>query len=320
MLRFVFRRILSFIPLIFILSLFTFLLLNEVGDPLSYYIQNSASAEDLERISKSLGLDRPRIVRYFDWLTDILTGNWGNSLVTGRPVSTLLMDRLPATVLLMGTAFLITLLISIPLGIIAAIKRNTPIDYVISTFVLFAFSIPTFWTGIMAILIFSLETRRLGLPYLPSGGMYNLVQGPTPQSIATHLILPVTILTLFSMARYVKFMRSAMIDILNNDYIRTARAKGLKERSVIFSHAFRNGILPVAALIVVDIPRLIGGALITEQVFAWPGMGRLMVEHSMRADFPVLMGILVLTVGFVAVMSLIGDIVLVFLDPRIRIQ
>ena len=314
------RRLLSIIPLILIVSLFTFLLLNEVGDPLSYYIQSNVTAEDLERLRKSHGLDRPAPVRYLDWLSDLVTGDWGNSLVTGRPVSDLILDRMPATVLLMGTSFLLTLVISIPLGIIAAVKRNTRVDHIISTFVLFAFSIPTFWTGIMAILIFSLQARKLGLPHLPSGGMYNLVEGPTVKSIATHLIMPVAILTLFSMARYVKYMRSSMIDALHNDYIRTARSKGLHERSILFKHGFRNAVLPVAALIIVDIPRLIGGALITEQVFGWPGMGRLMVEHTNRADLPVLMGILVVTVAFVALFSIIGDIFYVVLDPRIRLK
>lgn len=315
---YIFRRLLSIIPLILILSLITFVLLNEVGDPLSYYVQANVTGEDLERLTKSLGLDRPVMVRYFDWLVKMVTGDWGNSLVTGRPVIDLILERLPATLLLTGTSFLITLVLAIPLGIYAAIKRNTPSDYFVSSFSLLAFSAPTFWTGIMAIVVFSLQARKLNLPYLPSGGMYNLVEGPSAKSIAIHLILPATILMLFSIARYIRYMRSSMIDSLDQDYIRTARAKGLNERLVVYKHALRNSILPIVTLISVDLPRLLAGALITEQVFAWPGMGRLMVEHSMRADYPVLMGILVIITLAVAVLSIIGDIVYVYIDPRIQ--
>jgi peptide/nickel transport system permease protein len=203
---------------------------------------------------------------------------------------------------------------------LAALYRNKWIDYVISTISLFAFSAPTFWTGIMAIVIFSLETRKRGLPYLPSGGMYDLAEGPTFTGVLTHLILPVSILTFFQLARYVRFMRGSMVDVLEQDYIRTARAKGLSERLVLLKHAFRNSMLPVVTLMSIDLPRLMTGALITEQVYAWPGMGRLMVEHSMRADFPVLMGILMVIAALVAVMSIIGDVAYVFVDPRIRLS
>jgi peptide/nickel transport system permease protein len=312
------RRLLSIIPLVIILSLITFILLNEIGDPLSYYVQANVTGEDLERLTKSLGLDRPVIVRYLDWLKNIITGNWGNSLVTGRPVTDLILERLPATLLLTGTAFLLTLILAIPLGIYAAVNRNGLPDYLVSSFSLLAFSAPTFWTGIMAIVIFSLHARKLDLPYLPSGGMYDLVEGPSVKSIAVHLILPATILMLFSIARYIRFMRSSMIDSLEQDFIRTARAKGLNERLVLYKHALRNSILPIVSLISVDAPRLMAGALITEQVFSWPGMGRLMVEHSMRADYPVLMGILIIITLSVAVLSIVGDLIYVYIDPRIE--
>jgi peptide/nickel transport system permease protein len=318
MIRYLAQRILAIIPLLLFLSLFTFILLNFIGNPISFYMTANVSAADMERLTQQFGLDRPILTRYIEWLANMVTGDWGNSLVTLRPVTELIFDRFPATLLLMGTVFMATVVIAIPMGILAALHRNKAIDYIISTLSLFAFSAPTFWTGIMAIVIFSLETRKRGLPFLPSGGMYNLAEGPSLGGILRHLILPAAILTFFQMARYVRFMRGSMVDVLEQDYIRTARAKGLTERVVIFKHAFRNSVLPIVTLMSIDLPRLLTGALITEQVFSWPGMGRLMVEHSQRADFPVLMGILMVIAALVAVFSIIGDVLYVYVDPRIR--
>lgn len=320
MIVYIIRRLLAIIPLLLFLSLFTFILLNYIGDPLSFYISSNASAEDIERLTVQFGLDQPLLVRYFDWLKNMISGDWGNSLVTRRAVLDLIGERFPPTLLLMGTVFIMTLITAIPLGILAALNRNSVLDYIVSTISLFAFSAPTFWTGIMAIVIFSLEFRKRNWPYLPSGGMYDLVEGPSTLGILKHMILPVAVLTFFGMARYMRFMRSSMIDVLDQDYIRASRAKGLPEKLVIVKHALRNSILPIIALISIDIPRLMAGALITEQVFSWPGMGRLMVEHSMRADFPVLMGILLVIAFLVAIISIIGDVVYAYVDPRIRLE
>lgn len=318
MLQFLIRRLLALVPLMLGLSLFTFILLQNIGDPLSFYTQGNVTAEDMERLTRQFGLDRPVHVRYYEWLRNMLQGDFGNSLATGRSVTSLLRIHFPNTLILMGTVFLVTLAIGVPLGIVAALHRNKFLDQLISALTVLSFSAPTFWTGIMSIVIFSLWTRQNDLPYLPSGGMYNLIEGKSFTGLLKHLVLPVSVLTLASLARYVRYMRSSMIDVLNEDYIRTARAKGLSERAVVYKHAFRNALLPIVTLMAVDLPQLMGGALITEQVFAWPGMGRLMVEHAARADFPVLMGILVFVAVLVSVLNIVADLLYFYLDPRIK--
>lgn len=318
MLIFVLRRVLSIIPLLLIISLFTFILLQYMGDPLSFYLQGNVTAADVERLTQQFGLDRPVLVRFGEWLLKIATGDFGNSLVSGRKVTDLIANYFPNTLLLMGTAFAITIVLGIPLGVISAVRRGKAADYTITTMSIISFSAPTFWTGILAIVVFSLWTRQRGLPYLPSGGMYDFIEGPTVASIARHLILPASILAFSMLARYIRYVRSSLIDVLAQDYIRTARAKGLPERKVLYKHGLKNSLLPVVTIIAVDMPQLMGGSLITEQVFAWPGMGRLMIDHAARADFPVLMGILVFVAVIVSILTVVADVVYTLVDPRVE--
>lgn len=320
MLIFVLRRLLSIVPLLFIISLVTFILLQYMGNPLSFYLQGNVTAADLERLTTQFGLDRPVIVRFGEWLLNIATGDFGASLVSGRKVTDLIAYHFPNTLLLMGTAFGITVVLGIPLGVISAVRRNKSADYAITTMSIISFSAPTFWTGILAIVVFSLWTRQRGLPYLPSGGMYDFIEGPTFASIARHLILPASILAFSMLARYIRYVRSSLIDVLSQDYIRTARAKGVPERRVLYKHGMKNSLLPVVTIIAVDMPQLMGGSLITEQVFSWPGMGRLMVDHAGRADFPVLMGILVFVALIVTVLTVVADVVYTLIDPRVEYQ
>lgn len=318
MLSYVLRRLLSIIPLLLIISAFTFVLLQYMGNPLSYYIQGNVTAADLERLTKQFGLDRPIFIRFGDWLMKIATGDFGTSLVSGRKVTDLIATHFPNTLLLMGTAFSITIVLGIPLGVLSAVRRGKRADYAITTLSIISFSAPTFWTGILAIVVFSLWTRQHGLPYLPSGGMYDFVEGPTLLGILRHLILPASILAFSMLARYIRYVRSSLIDVLSQDYVRTARAKGLKEWSVLFKHGLKNSLLPVVTIIAVDMPQLMGGSLITEQVFSWPGMGRLMVDHAGRADFPVLMGILVFVALLVTLLTVVADVIYTLVDPRVE--
>lgn len=318
MLPFVLRRLLSIVPLLLIVSAVTFFLLQYMGDPLSYYLQGNVTAADYERLSKQFGLDRPVLVRFGEWLLDIAQGNFGASLVSGRQVRDLIAFHFPNTLLLMGTAFALTIVMGIPLGVISAVRRAKRADYAITAVSIVSFSAPTFWTGILAIVVFSLWTRQRGLPYLPSGGMYDFIEGPTFASIARHLVLPASILAFSMLARYVRYMRSSLIEVLSQDYIRTARAKGLPERRVVYKHGLKNSLLPIVTIIAVDMPQLMGGALITEQVFSWPGMGRLMVDHAARADFPVLMGILVFVSVIVMLLTVVADVVYTLVDPRVE--
>jgi peptide/nickel transport system permease protein len=220
----------------------------------------------------------------------------------------------------MGTVFLITLLVAIPLAILCALHQYSILDYVITGISFFAFALPTFWLGLVCIMLFAVKFKEWGLPYLPAGGMYDLVEGPSLPGLVKHLILPALVLSIVSMASYIRYLRASMLEVLHDDYIRTARAKGLREQRITWGHAFRNALIPLVTLITMNIPLIFSGALITEQVFAWPGMGRLFVDHANRGDYPVLMG-LVLTVSVLVILfNLIADVAYAALDPRIRFQ
>lgn len=319
--QYILRRLLQAIPLLFLISLIAFMLIRLSGDPMSMYGQSSAlTAEDRDRIIKQHGWDQPKPVQYLYWLRDVLRGDLGSSLYTYQPVTQMIWEKLPNTLILMGTVFLITLLVAIPLAILCALHQYSILDYVITGISFFAFALPTFWLGLVCIMLFSVKFKEWGLPYLPAGGMYDLVEGPSLPGLVKHLILPALVLSIVSMASYIRYLRASMLEVLHDDYIRTARAKGLRERRITWGHAFRNALIPLVTLITMNIPLIFSGALITEQVFAWPGMGRLFVDHANRGDYPVLMG-LVLTVSVLVILfNLIADVAYAALDPRIRFQ
>ena len=319
--QYIVRRLLQAIPLLFLISLIAFMLIRLSGDPMSMYGQSSAlTAEDRDRIIKQHGWDQPKPVQYLYWLRDVLRGDLGSSLYTYQPVTQMIWEKLPNTLILMGTVFLVTLLVAIPLAILCALHQYSILDYVITGVSFFAFALPTFWLGLVCIMLFAVKFKEWGLPYLPAGGMYDLVEGPSLPGLVKHLILPALVLSIVSMASYIRYLRASMLEVLHDDYIRTARAKGLRERRITWGHAFRNALIPLVTLITMNIPLIFSGALITEQVFAWPGMGRLFVDHANRGDYPVLMG-LVLTVSVLVILfNLIADVAYAALDPRIRFQ
>jgi peptide/nickel transport system permease protein len=319
--RYIIRRLLQAVPLLFLISLLAFVLIRMSGDPMSMYGGNAAlTAADRDRIIAAHGWDKPIVVQYFYWLRDVVRGDWGTSLYTYQPVTQMIWERLPNTLILMGTVFVLTLIVAVPLGIYSAIRQYSFADYLITGASFLAFAIPTFWLGLVCIMLFSVKFKEWGWPSLPAGGMYDLASGPSLPGLLQHLILPAFVLSIVSMAAYIRYLRASMIEVLRDDYIRTARAKGLTERSVTWRHAFRNALIPLVTLITMNIPTIFSGALVTEQVFAWPGMGRLFIDHANRGDYPVLMG-LVMTVSLLVVLgNLLADIVYAALDPRIRFQ
>jgi len=306
---------------LFLISLMSFMLIRMSGDPMSMYAQASSLTEaDRERIIKEHGWDQPKIVQYVYWLRDIARGDLGSSLYTYQPVTQMIWEKLPNTMILMGTVFIVTIAVSIPLAIISALRQYSALDYLVTGASFLAFALPTFWLGLVCIMIFAVKFKEWGLPYMPAGGMYDLVEGPSLLGLLKHLVMPAFVLSIVSMAAYIRYLRASMIEVLHDDFIRTARAKGLPEGTVTWRHAFRNALIPLVTLITMNIPLIFSGALITEQVFAWPGMGRLFVDHANRGDYPVLMGLILTVSVLVIAFNLVADIAYAAIDPRIRFQ
>lgn len=341
MAAYIVRRILQAIPLLFIVSVILFVLMLNMGDPLATLGgRQPPRGEDRQRLARQLGLDQPMHMQYIFWLAGndwmmldttgdgepnaygtrrgVLRGDWGTSLVTRRPVTEMIGQRLPNTLLLMLTAQFVIVIVSLLVGVYAALRPYTAADNIITTGAFIGYSMPIFWLGLMLMYIFAVNFKRWGLPYLPTVGMYDPAVGRTPAEVMRHMVLPVATIATISIASYSRYIRASMLDVINQDYIRTARGKGLGERWILWRHALKNGSLPLVTLIGLDLPLLLAGAVVTERIFAWPGMGRLFLDHVERADYPVLMGILMLVSVAVIVFQIITDIVYTFLDPRIR--
>jgi peptide/nickel transport system permease protein len=266
-------------------------------------------------------LDQPLIVQYFRWLARALQGDFGSSFDTGRPVTVEILARLGPTLYLMGTTFLFVLLISIPIGVISAVKQYSLTDIGITTLTFIGQALPVFWIGMMLILIFYRITNPLtGKPLLPASGMSTTGAPFSLGDWASHLILPMLTLSLAWVSWYTRFLRSSMLDVIHEDYIRTARAKGLKERVVRYKHALKNAAIPLITVVAMDLPLLIGGALFVEIIFSWPGMGRLFYRAVERRDYPILMGVIMLSAVLIILSNLIADIIYAYMDPRIRYE
>jgi len=272
------------------------------------------TAEDIARIKHNLGLDRPLPIQYLYWLWGVLKGDWGVSYRTTQPVLEMIMERLPATMELMSAALFMCLAISIPLGVTSAIKRYSLFDYFVTTFSFVGYSIPVFWFGLMLIIIFAVK-----LGWLPAGSRSTpgLVTGFFSADHVKHLLLPSSMLALAFTASWSRYMRSSTLEQIRQDYVRTARAKGLAERIVIMGHIMRNAMIPVVTIITVQLPILFSGTILTEYVFAWPGMGSLLLRALWNRDYAVVQGVLIITAFLVVLFNLIADICYGFLDPRI---
>lgn len=342
MVNYVIRRLVQAIPQLFLISLALFLLMQTFGDPIaSLGVRTPPRPEDRVRLRRQLGLDQPVYVQYLVWLVGndwmkidmdgdgvgetpgkrlgVLRGDFGNSLISKRPVTELVTERLPNTLLLMVTVEIVIIIFSLFAGVYSAARQYSIFDNIITSFSFVGYSMPIPLIALLAMYLFSINFKAWGLPYLPTVGMFDPQVGKTPGQIALHMILPVASLSIISIAGYSRYVRSSMLEVLGQDYIRTARAKGLREFPVVMRHALRNATLPFVTLIGLDIPFLLAGAVLTESIFAWPGTGRLFITSTAQSDFPVLMGILMMTGVAVVVFQILTDVTYSFLDPRIRI-
>ncbi len=313
------RRVLQAMIILLIITMLCFILTRLSSDPMSQYAERQGmSAADKEAIRKRLGLDQPMPIQYVKWLGLALQGDLGSSFFSHQPVMKLIGQRLPLTLVLMGTAEVFIILVSVALGLIAALKQYSFTDNVITSFSFIGYSMPIFFIAFGSIEIFAVQFKSWGLPYLPTGA--DIWSPKDPVQLIRHLILPVFSLVAIQTAGYSRYLRSSILEVLGLDYVRTARAKGLTNRTVLFKHAMRNAILPFVTIIGLDIPFLMGGALVTESVFAWPGMGRLFWEYAQRGDYPVVLGVLLLTSSAVVFFTIVVDLVYTLVDPRIRLS
>lgn len=318
--RYVIRRILQAIPLLVVISFLLFYAIFAIGDPVGRLIANNprVSEQDIARIRAQYGLDKPKYVQYFVWASNFVRGDWGQSLASREEVTSLIASRVRNTLILMGAGFLLTLLIAIPVGLISALRQYSLFDYIVTTLSFLFYSLPVFFLGFMLIYIFSLKFYQWGLPALPVGGMYDVRAEPSLGGLLKHLLLPALVLALISSALYTRYLRSSVLEVMGQDYIRVARAKGLPQSTIVLRHVMKNASLPLITLILLQIASLFSGAVVTERIFSWPGMGSLFIQAVGDVDYPVLMAILVVASALVILFNLIADIVYAYLDPRIK--
>jgi peptide/nickel transport system permease protein len=317
MIGFIIRRLLQAVPLVIGVSLIAFALMHLApGGPLAVYTLNpTIQTQDIERIKIILGLDQPLHIQYWKWATGMLSGHWGFSFFGGRPVLDIILERFPATLILMGSALSVAIILGLGVGILGAVKRYSIFDTLATSGALVALSFPTFWFGLMAIFLFAINLR-----WLPSGGMYEFGEEGNILSLLRHLVLPTLVLALVITATWSRYTRSAFLEVMNQDFMRTARAKGEPQSARLFRHAFPNAAKPLIALLGVELPFLFSGALVTETIFGWPGMGRLFVDSLNMKEYPILMGLMMFTALFVILGNLIADIAIAAMDPRVRLS
>jgi peptide/nickel transport system permease protein len=316
MAHYLFSRLIQSLVLLALVSVIAFAVLHLApGGPLSQFaLVPGMTQEQLAHISHEMGLDRSLPVQYWEWISRLLTGDWGHSYRDNQPVLAVIVGRLPATFELMLTAIVIAVLLGVSIGILGAVRRGSLFDTLATVGAMVALSIPTFWFGLVVIYLFSLK-----LGWLPAGSR-STVGNESFGDYLHHLIAPAIVLALVEVAIWSRYMRGAMLDVISQDFIRTARAKGLTEWTVMLRHAFRNALLPMIELGGLELPTLLGGAQVTETVFTWPGMGRLFLDSLGYRDYPVVMGILMVSAVLVLLGSLMADLLSAAADPRIRLR
>lgn len=318
MASYIIRRLLQAVPIIIGITLLTFFIMQLApGNPMQTMINPKIPLSEMQKVQEELGFNKPVIYQYFNWLKEILQGNLGYTIKTGQPVTQLIMERLPATLLLTCTAFLLSFVIGIPLGVYSALHRNKTPDYVLTVVSLVGISIPSFFFGLGLIFLFALK-----LGWFPTSGMKTIGKDLTGIALfidyARHIMLPATVLALPTVAVVMRFTRSSLLEVFSLDFIRTAHAKGLSKSVVIFKHALRNALIPVITIFGLSIPFLFGGAYITEHIFNWPGMGSLGISAIVGREYPVIMALNLFTSILVLLGNLIADISYAWADPRIR--
>lgn len=314
MFRFLLNRVGQALILLLMVSVIAFALLHLTpGGPLSAFAQTPGMTDaDLQRIARQMGLDRPLPLQYLEWLLRLLSGDWGRSYRDNQPVLAVIGSHLRPTFELMATSMVIAILIGSWIGVWGAVRPYGGFDTLATIGTMIALSIPTFWFGLVMIYVFSVK-----LGWLPAGNRYTIGDGSV-RDLLHHLVAPSLVLALVTVATWSRFMRASMLDVVNQDYIRTARAKGLPERTILMHHAVRNALLPMITVFGLHLPSLLGGALVTETVFTWPGMGRLFLDSISYRDYPTVMGILMVSALMVLLGSLLADLLYSVADPRVR--
>lgn len=316
MTRFLLRRLAQSLLLLWLVSVIGFAVLHLApGGPLAQFtlIPGMTTAQ-LKLIAHQMGLDRPLPVQYWEWFRRLLIGNWGRSYRDSQPVLDVIAAHIGPTLELMVSSTIIALLLGTWVGVLGAIRRYSVFDYLATVGAMIALSIPTFWFGLVVIYIFSVK-----LAWLPAGNLYTVGNGSF-LDYAVHLIAPSIVLALVTIAIWSRYLRASMLEVVNQDYIRTARAKGVPERVILFRHTIRNALLPMITIAGLQLPTLLSGALVTETVFTWPGMGRLFLDSIGYRDYPVVMGILMFSAVLVLLGNLVADLLYGAADPRIRLD
>jgi peptide/nickel transport system permease protein len=318
MTRFILRRIAISIPVLLGISFTTYLFLTLApGDPVTAMLSpeqmSSLGPDWVEQQREALGLNDPFPVRYGLWMKEVAQGNLGFSYRGGAPVLDLITERLAATLRLMATVMALALALGIPLGVISALKQYSWIDYLVTVLGFAAVSVPSFFLALGLIYVFALK-----LQWLPTAGMNGVGTVPSVRDSLSHLILPAFALGLAQAAPLIRYVRSSMLESIRQDYVTVARAKGLRERTVIFRHALRNVLIPIVTIIAIELPGLFGGTVIIEQIFAWPGMGTLAITSVLGRDYPVIMGITLIGAVMIVFSNLLADVLYAIIDPRIR--
>jgi len=327
MIGFLLRRIVQSIPVFIAITIVTFALIHAIpgGPTARLELDADIKPEDIARIRANMGLNQPVWKQYLIWVglmptsqgeyNGLLQGDLGVSYLDQTPVARNILERLPNTLLLSITSLVISLALALPIGVWSAVKQYSMFDNVFTVLSTAGVSIPSFWFGLIAILLFSVKLR-----WLPSGGMYTLGQEKTAADMFKHLLMPATILSILNVAGWSRYTRASMLEVIRQDYVRTARAKGLAERIIVLRHALRNALIPIATLLGLSLPGLVSGALITETIFGWPGMGRLAYSAAKDRDYPIIMGTLLVSTVLVIVGNFLADIAYTFLDPRITVD
>lgn len=330
MTRYIARRLLQTIPLLLGILTLVFIFMHAApGDPTAMYMHPSVAPEVLEQMQRNWGLDQPLHIQYVRWMKSFLTGDFGYSLTQHRPVAAILAERIPNTLLLSGTALVLIFAIGIAVGIVQAVRQYSLLDNVLTLVALFIYSMPTFWLALILMLIFAFkvyqiewwpEFLRFPASDMTSVGYYALSGWGKFVDRLRHLTLPAISLGIASAASVARYMRSSMLEVIHQDYIRTARAKGLPERTVILKHALKNALLPIITLLGLYLPFLFSGAVLVEMVFSWPGMGRTIVDAIFQRDYPLVMATSFVFATMVVIGNLVADILYAAVDPRIRYE
>jgi peptide/nickel transport system permease protein len=315
MITYIVRRTLMAIPLLFGITILSFGIIQIApGDPTALMIDPMIRDKDLEAYKELYGLNDPIYVQYIKWVVNMIQGNFGDSLIRqGVAVNELIMARLPNTLLLMLVSTILAILISIPIGIISATKQNSLTDYTFTFFSFLGIATPNFWIGLVLIMFLSVH-----LGWFPTGGVATLNEPFSIWDRIHHLILPSIVLATADVAGLTRYIRSSMLDVLRQDFIRTARAKGFKQKKVVYKHALRNGLIPVITIFGLMLPSFIGGSVVVEKIFGWPGIGMLFFDAAFQRDYPVIMAITVIASALVVIGNLLADILYAIFDPRIE--